>query len=728
MRVRRLTISRVVEIVEQASAKVGEDLSELAAKTFQAERQRALVSGAAMLSDRARDLVRGFEQAYAARYDDCLSGRLSRGTAAQPAEPALEELSLVDDGAITDSVQISRLVHRTRGRIDSEELLGARARYGAMLGKEWLDDAAHPLAPEQIYEVLNLELAKLESSGETRLTLVEGFEPYLSANLGGVYDEVNRLFRDNGVLPKVKRKVAVNGGGSRRRAPADASAFAHDPAEDGQSDQMVQLPPPGPEREAVLSILARGVADGTVQARRSAVRMLREATLIADDEAAARADDALIESLSRMQADIGDAPHAAVPSERLRSLAGTDAQSGSALDRMTVEIVSLIFDFLYHDPRTPEPVKHQLLRLQVVAVKAALLDRSFFASKAHPMRQLIDRATEISCDPDTNAQADSPFVTGLGHIVDEILQRFDRDLEVFTRAAEELEQLGQNEQQRRDEQLRDFTEQAERAESQRLAHDEAARELNGLINDLTPGFVREFLLERWARVLAEARMQGPPGEPLREAGLNQARSLIWSIEPKRPADIARMAALLPSLVRDLMTGLDAIGESREAVDGFFNELMGWHTRMIDQAKVDRRATPERLEPPKADGAREMREVPPPRAAPEPVAGEEDELLVSLTRGQLVEVRQKEKAPIRVKIAWISPGRSLFALSRYPDFARSLSRAQMLASLRSGRLRVVNAEGAVERAIRTVETSGEAFADTMIGSDTLVMETGIHVPV
>ncbi|MEZ5650077.1 MAG: DUF1631 family protein [Burkholderiaceae bacterium] len=724
LRVRRVTIARVVEIIEQASAKVGEDLNELAGRTFQADRQRALFAGASLLNDGAREIVRAFEQAYADRYDNCLGGRAGKAVDAAVSETESGELSLVDDGAITDSVQISRLVHRTRGRIDSDELLGARARFGAMLNRDWFDDAQHPLAPEQIFDVLNAQLASFSSTNDTRLILLEGYEPYLSANLPAVYGEINALLRDNGVLPKIKRRVAVSGPSGRRAAAPGDDPHATEAQTDAEAETF-HLPPPGPDREAVLSILARRLSEGTVEARRSAVRMLREATVTEDlDDTTLRVDDDLIDRLSRLQSDAGESVQGSMPSQRLRSLTGTDTEAGSALDRMTVEIVSLIFDFLYHDPRIPEAVKHQLLRLQVVAVKAALLDRSFFASKAHPMRQFIDRATEISCDPDTDAGSESAFVAGLGGIVDDILAQFDRDLDVFTQAAERLEALGEREQERRDEQLRDFTEQAERAESERLAHDEGRRELAALINDLTPGFVREFLLERWSRVLAAARLQGPPGEPGRDAAMAQASSLIWSIEPKRAADIPRMAALLPSLVRELMTGLDKIGESRDAVDGFFNELMSWHTRAINQAKIEKRAPAEKTDA-AFEGARPMREVPPPRSMP---ADDGDELLDGLQRGQLIEVRQKNKAPIRVKLAWVSPARTLFALSRQPDFARSLTRVQMSASLRSGRLVVVEREGAVERAMRKFESTGEAFPDTAFGSDTLVMETGIHVPV
>ena len=752
-RVRQMAVAGVTDIVAQAVGRVSEDLAELAIRTFESSRQRALAAAASVLSMHGKSLPAAFESAYAVRY----AASLAPGRAPEPGirerQTSLDELSLVDEDVMTDRVCLSRLVHRTRGHLDSDDLLGLPARYGAMLGREPLSDSEQPLAPEVIYDALNAVIDERADSDDARLTLLEGFEPYLSANLGGLYGRLNALFRENGVLPQIKRRVQRTSAGRRGVAPQAVAGETHE-RETGDGE-MFELPPPGPDRDAVLGILARRVAEGTVDARRSAVRMLRDDSLVSGAGAVPGAAEALIESLSRMQSGVGHGLPEGRPSERIRALTSVgDGQTG-ALDQLTVEIVSLIFDYLYHDARLAAPVKQELLRLQVVAVKAALLDRSFFASKSHPMRALIDRTTQISCDPDTNAEADSSFVEGLRGIIDGILHDFDRDLGVFQQAIDALEALALQEQQRRDEQLREFTERAEREESDRLAREEAAREISDVINDLTPGFVRTFLLERWARVLAAARLQGPPGESERLAGLEHARTLAWSVEPKRASDIPRMAASLPTLVRELMKGMDAVGVAREDVDDFFNELMSWHTKMIDQAKHERRSGSAASESAEA-GARGGSSTQP-GSNPGAVANdagsaaspmqpapretlttansdpEAQALLAELKRGQIVEVRQKNKTPMRVKIAWVSPGRTLFALSRFPDFARSLSRDQMLASMRSGRLVIVDNEGAVEKAIRTVESTGDIFAqttiiDTELGGNTLVMETGIHVPV
>lgn len=91
------------------------------------------------------------------------------------------------------------------------------------------------------------------------------------------------------------------------------------------------------------------------------------------------------------------------------------------------------------------------------------------------------------------------------------------------------------------------------------------------------------------------------------------------------------------------------------------------------------------------------------------------MIDDLAKGQLMRLNEEGAEPIVVKLAWISPARKLFALSRFPDFARSISRADMLELLESGRLVRVNAQGTVDRAIEAVSASPDE-ADPAVQSN------------
>src|SRR5690606_3419249 len=203
----------------------------------------------------------------------------------------------------------------------------------------------------------------------------------------------------------------------------------------------------------------------------------------------------------------GDPIGALMVMELLPLLLQKVKENGTPLDQMTVELVSVVFDYIYADKSLAEPVKHQLLRLQVVAVKAALLDRSFFARRQHPMRQLIDRITQLAADPDADLSVEAPLVKGLAVVVDELIAGFTSDLSSFLEAIDRIDELHQQEAARRASEIAAQLKAAEREEAYSLALEEARGEIAVRVDQETPAFIREFLLRWWTPVIARSRVE-----------------------------------------------------------------------------------------------------------------------------------------------------------------------------------------------------------------------------
>src|SRR5690606_26699369 len=185
---------------------------------------------------------------------------------------------------------------------------------------------------------------------------------------------------------------------------------------------------------------ARRLAAGDAGARGSAARLLSDPEQFGvADLPIPSVEPPLLDALSAVQVDTGG--EIRMPGQVFAELGQHARSKGSPLDQLTVEIVSLVFDYIYSDRRLDDAVKQQLLRLQVVAVKAALLDRSFFARRQHPMRRLIDRITDLATDPEADFGADSALVDGVTDIVDWILEHFDDDLATFDEAMARFDAL-----------------------------------------------------------------------------------------------------------------------------------------------------------------------------------------------------------------------------------------------------------------------------------------------
>jgi hypothetical protein len=403
-------------------------------------------------------------------------------------------------------------------------------------------------------------------------------------------------------------------------------------------------------------------------------------------------------------------------------------EQGSPLDQITVEIVSMVFDYIYADRRLPDAIKQQLLRLQVVAVKAALLDRSFFARRQHPMRRLIDRISDVGADPDADLAPGSPLIAGLTGVVDRILEEFDADLALFDEALEAIERFAREEGERRAARLDAVAHEAAAREAFAIAQDSACAELGRRLDKDSTPFVREFLHRWWTQVLARVRTSrdGEAADQAWETGLRTAEYLIWSVAPKRTDEISRLAAVLPGLIRGLRQGLELVEIEAGEHAAFFDELLRAHTLEIAAAKKRAASSAPPTAPtaptappvavamqpdgtvrfvPKADAA---------EASPAPTAS--DELLSSLRRGQRVEMLGDDGSRV-FKLAWISPARKLFILTRYPDESLTMQGPELAFLFQRQQARVAPEDSTLDRAIGSV--TGDAAASAA-GEPTVTM--------
>ncbi len=706
---REMVVSRLCKVVHEALARMADDLTGAALKSCRRDEQQALMDAIAIVRQNRDEIETSFRRAFMDCFERRLFGKQSPAGAGNAAFDG--ELSLVDDAVITDKLAVDRIVHRTRGKLDPDEVLGIRARLAALMDRDWFDEAQHPASPEAVFESLKDALAKVAPRPEVQSALLDAFEPHVSANLNGVYSTVNDRLKAQRVLPRIRPQVAVQAASRRARTDApDGAAAAGGPVgaiADGVGAlgdaHAMMASAYHPALAARVDAAIAQLAQGAPAARMSAARLLTDpATFGVADLPLPSVKPPLLDALSRLQ----DASGVPAGPQIFNALVERARDTGSPLDQLTVEIVSLVFDYIYADTRLADTIKQQLLRLQVVAVKAALIDRSFFARRQHPMRRLIDRISEIAADPDADVGAGSPLVQGLTATVDEILAQFDRDLQIFEAALERIEDVAQRETARRSESIARLAREAERKDALAAATAQTRTALEERLDETTPAFVREFLLDWWARAAAEASLPEEGGEPRGADALQIAEALIWSIAPKTPEEVPRLAALLPKLINGLMRGVRRLGMPDAQRETFFNELLRAHTRGIEAAKqaqaarvnVVRAASRIRM---RSDGAILYT---PPRVAQAPVAAApaslpHDPAAPALpVRGDEIELDGDAGTTSRFRVAWVSPSRKLYILSRYPDETRTLQHGELADLFVRGRARIVERRATVDRVI------------------------------
>src|SRR4026208_2018387 len=69
-------------------------------------------------------------------------------------------------------------------------------------------------------------------------------------------------------------------------------------------------------------------------------------------------------------------------------------KKANQLESMTIEMVAMLFDFIFETKDLPDGIKALLARLQIPVLKAAMLDGAFSARKTHRARLLVSAPAE----------------------------------------------------------------------------------------------------------------------------------------------------------------------------------------------------------------------------------------------------------------------------------------------------------------------------------------------
>jgi hypothetical protein len=731
---RELVMVRLNKLVNDALSSMGEELTTVALSTTKREEQQALLEAVSLVKQHKTEIEERFHRSFA----DIFERRLFNKSEADEVDANPTELSLVGDDVMRDKIAVDKLVHRAKAKLDPDEVLGVRARLAALLEREWFDESKHPAAPEAIFEALKSAIGHITTQATVKAALLDAFEPHITANLNAVYMNVNTRLVSNRILPKIKPRV-VGAANTRPKAIGDAEildALDRNGAQSPYGADMVGpdgfMPQGSVDQATLMSLyqqMSAQLVQGAPSAKMSAARMLSDPMIFGvADLPVPSAHPPLLEALSSLQMGMSSQGGQTMLVEDLVSSVNAQARDkGSPLDQLTVEIVSLVFDYIYADKRVNDVVKQQLLRLQVVAIKAALIDRSFFARRQHPMRKLVDRISEIGSDPDADLSPDGELYGQVAHIIDGILTEFVDDFGVFEQALESLEEAANAEQARRAENIAELTREAEAKETLQLAEDQSKADLQQRLVAHHPSFMREFLLRWWAPVMASCKISlgavGSDFDRQYEAALRTAEWLIWSVEPKVPNDVPKLAALLPKLINALIRGLQRVEVPDEEREEFFNQLLKKHTEAINNAKdmppqklsgaVDKglgkfgRSEPSLDSQPKSVSTVLMQEDGTLKFSPSPsslrdagaaTVNSTDEHLKGFKKGLLVDFKEFDGSFKRVKLSWISPARTLFVFSSYPGSSRALTANELAALLDSNRAIVVDDAAPMDRAM------------------------------
>ena len=402
------------------------------------------------------------------------------------------------------------------------------------------------------------------------------------------------------------------------------------------------------------------------------------------------------------------------------------------LESMTIELVAMLFDYIFDTKDLPDGIKALLARLQIPVLKAAMLDGAFFAKKNHPSRLLVNALAEAGRGWTPVMGTNDPLYSHIDALVHRILDGFTDNLTIFDEAREKLEKFLADEEQVAEANIQSTAEEIDQHDRKEMAEVVAKSEIERRIEMYpVPNFLASFLRQQWIGTLKDIYLtQGEESEHW-EQSIAMLEDLVWSVQPKRTKDDRKhLVALLPALLKRLQSAVERIDWPPEGRDRFMANLVEAHaasvkpsvaTATLATASVAEQALAE-AEQAKAEGddekaakaealAEAMTQAEPaPVTEPEVIDDQFLEIAQDLERGTWIEFEADDGQLAFAKLAWISPLRGTYLFTNRQGLkALSMNAEELAERFRTDRARLVEAAPLIDRAFGSVMAS---FAETL----------------
>jgi hypothetical protein len=402
-------------------------------------------------------------------------------------------------------------------------------------------------------------------------------------------------------------------------------------------------------------------------------------------------------------------------------------KKANQLEMMTIELVAMLFDFIFETKDLPDGIKALLARLQIPVLKAAMLDGAFFAKKNHPSRLLVNALAEAGRGWTPVMGTSDPLYSHIDALVHRILDGFTDDLTIFDEARDKLERFLADEEQAAEANIQSTAVEIDQTDRKEMAEIVAKSEIERRIEMYpVPNFLAWFLRQQWVNTLQELYLtQGEESEPW-EQSIAMLEDLVWSVQPKRTKDDRKhLVALLPALLKRLSAALERIEWPPEGREKFMANLVEAHAASVKPAvaaaalgtqSVAEQAKAE-AEQAKADGddekAAKAEALAEAMTQAEPEAVKEHEVIEDqfleiaqdLERGTWIEFEADDGQLAFAKLAWISPLRGTYLFTNRQGLkALSMNAEELAERFRTDRARLVEAAPLIDRAFGSVMAS------------------------
>jgi len=684
------------------------------------------------------------------------------------------KLTLVDTVAMDESVLSSNIV-RVVENLCYDELHDLNRAVGYLLGRPELETAGNPLAPTTIVEAFTEALRSIKGDQRIKFTILKELNQSSLGDINAIYADLNRHLENLHVVPELRPSIHRAGGahGDRVSAGDGKDRTAADHAAEGAAGEVdmmavlqrlashgfgltrlrspampaglpsggIQVPAAGPAPQGMPGMgmpagMAAGMPVGAGEAMEAPLPTIGQfggPRILVTQE--------LGDALSRLQQgetgfDVGGIPvqFAGIPQGMhnvLRDLQESPiGAKANQLEAMTIELVAMLFDFVFETKDLPDSIKVLVGRLQIPVLKAAMLDGAFFSKKSHPSRLFVNAIAHAGIGWSPTMGLDDPLYKKVEQLVHRVLDEFTDDVYLFDELRKDLEAFLAEEEKSAEATIQTSADEINQRDRQEIARVVSRSEIEKrLETHAVPNFLGSFLRDNWITTLEQFHLQGGEESEAWASALATLDDLVWSVQPKRTSEERKkLVAMLPNLLKRLHGGLQNVGWEAGERERFMGNLVEAHAAAVKPSLASMpmpttavaEAAAAAAEEAHAKGdvemaakaralAEAMAPAPPPPPEPmiEVVQDHFAELAATLERGMWIEFEGEDGQLAFAKLAWVSPLRGTYLFTnRQGQKAVSLTADELADRFRNDRARLVEAEPLVDRAFVSMMASLE----------------------
>lgn len=561
----------------------------LADKAVQLETQHLYFEAMGIVRDQRDRIEQGFRKHFIMGFNTAVRADSSTRNNANLDDEG--EFDLVDADELEESIAIQEMTAKMKGACH-DELFALEKRMGVLLHDTGMQQHKNPLGVEVLANSFVAACGESDARLKVRLLLVTMWDRQMQNGVLSTYHEVNQYLVEKDILPKIKRDIKRK---DMSQVEQIASAAAHAAVqaiamteEDGDVfETMRHLMNAAAMRGGMPGFAGvPGVAGATASATGPVDGQQNTAFAFAHNPM-------LVTQLTQLQhgaaagAKLAAGMVALGHTNVLRDLKTSDlAPTLGSADAMTIDIVSMLFDFIFDDQRVPDTIKALLGRLQIPVLKAAMLDQAFFSKKSHPTRRLLNVLAEAANGWEDEIGHDSPLYLKIDAIVQRINAEFEDDMNIFSQALDEFEQFLQERENAADALVEISIDMIEAREREQIKEEDAQAIAEDAVRaramDIeVPETVRLFLCQEWIKPLRLAYIGGGTESHAWLTAIGLMDDLIWSVRPKLTRESRQyMVKTLPGLLRRLQEGMLSADITQAVRDQFMSQLVHCHAAAV----------------------------------------------------------------------------------------------------------------------------------------------------